>query len=161
MHPRAADLIATLQLVPHPEGGYYREIHRARQRVQPLDDRSERSAMTTIYFLLTSGDVSRWHRVASDEAWHFHEGDPLELFTLDEQGNGSERYVVGPMGTTARPIHVVTAGTWQAARTTGSYTLVGCTVGPGFDFADFEMLRDRTAEAHGLRARHPETASLL
>lgn len=161
MHPRAADLIATLHLEPHPEGGYYREIHRARQRVRPLDERPERSATTTIYFLLTAGDVSRWHRVASDEAWHFHEGDPLELFTIDERGNGAERHLLGPMSETARPIHVVTAGTWQAARSTGAYTLVGCTVGPGFEFADFEMLRDRTAEAHDLRARYPETASFI
>src|SRR5215510_13188986 len=83
MHKRARDLINELGLQPHPEGGYFREIFRSGQKVQPLDERSERSALTTIYFLLIKGQYGRWHRVASDETWHFYEGDPLELYWID------------------------------------------------------------------------------
>ena len=79
MHPRAADLVSVLDLRPHPEGGFYREVHRSTSRVTTGDARGERAAITTIYFLLTAGAQSRWHRVDSDEVWHFYEGDPLEL----------------------------------------------------------------------------------
>src|SRR4051812_26624528 len=82
MHKRATELIADLGLQPHPEGGYFRENFRSSRKVQPLDERSPRSALTTIYFLLVKGQHSRWHRVASDEAWHFYEGDPLELWWI-------------------------------------------------------------------------------
>ena len=80
MHNRAKDLIRELRLQPHPEGGYFREIFRSAHKVQPLDERSARCALTTIYFLLVKGQHGRWHRVASDEAWHFYEGDPLEIY---------------------------------------------------------------------------------
>lgn len=79
MDPRAAQLIERLALVPHPEGGHYREIQRSALRVRPLDGRGERAATTGIYFLLAAGEHSRWHRVASDETWHHYEGDALEL----------------------------------------------------------------------------------
>src|SRR5262249_41097859 len=123
MHPRAAELIASLSLATHPEGGYYVEVYRSSSHVQPLDGRHDRSALTTIYFLLTSGDVSRWHRVTSDEAWHYYEGDPLELLTVDESFEGILRHRLGPAGQDAadRPVHVVRAGDWQAARSTGAY----------------------------------------
>lgn len=147
MHQRAADLIISLDLQPHPEGGQFREIYRSPFLVRPQDGRPPRAALTTIYFLLTEGEVSRWHRVASDEAWHFYEGDPLELFTLDPQTQQVNRYVLGAVGENSSPVHVVPAGVWQAARTTGAYTLVGCTVGPGFDFDDFQILRDAPEES--------------
>lgn len=140
MHPRAAHLIASLGLVPHPEGGYFAEVHRSASSVQPLDDRSSRHALTTIYFLLTAGDVSRWHRVRSDEVWHFYEGDPLHLWLADENFAQVRRVVLGPAEGDARPVAVAPADSWQAARSTGAFTLVGCTVGPGFEFADFELL---------------------
>lgn len=136
-----------LNLRPHPEGGYYREIFRSAAFVQPLDPRQPRVALTTIYFLLPAGDVSRWHRVASDEVWHFYEGDPLELLTLDAATVDVERYLLGGVGQDSRPVHAVSAGVWQAARTTGAYTLVGCSVAPGFDFTDFQMLRDIPEES--------------
>lgn len=137
MHPRAAELIELLNLKPHPEGGHYAEVFRSTREVQPQDARPLRSALTTIYFLLMRGEWSRWHRVASDEAWHFYEGDPLEL--LVRRGNDTKRTVLGVAGRDARPVSVVPADCWQAARSLGEYTLVGCSVGPGFDFADFEM----------------------
>ena len=80
MRKRAKELISELDVKPHPEGGYFREIFRSKHKVQPLDERSARSALTTIYFLLTKGQYGRWHWVASDEMWHFSEGDPLELY---------------------------------------------------------------------------------
>jgi predicted cupin superfamily sugar epimerase len=158
---RAAQLITMLDLRPHPEGGYYREVFRSAAFVQPLDPRPPRLALTTIYFLLAEGEVSRWHRVASDEAWHFHEGDPLELFMLDPQRQQLSRHLLGAVGKDSRPVHVVPGGVWQAARTTGAYTLVGCTVGPGFDFADFHMLRDVPADVARWRAYLGAAAAYL
>jgi predicted cupin superfamily sugar epimerase len=155
MDARAAHLISSLGLVPHPEGGYYREVHRSSSRVRPVDARDERTALTTIYFLLVSGDVSRWHRVASDEAWHYLEGDALELMTADADFTRVRRHVLGCVEDGIAPIHVVRAHEWQASRTRGAYTLAGCTVGPGFEFADFQMLRDDPALLAAARARHP------
>jgi predicted cupin superfamily sugar epimerase len=151
MDIRAARLIRELDLRPHPEGGYFREVFRSRREVQPLDPRSARSALTTIYFLLVEGQCSRWHRVASDEAWHFYEGDPVDLFWVDT-GEVVHRELLGSLEERARPVHVIPAGCWQAARPTGSYALVGCTVGPGFDFADFEIL-DETSPAREMLRR--------
>jgi predicted cupin superfamily sugar epimerase len=155
MNARASQLIELLRMVPHPEGGHYCEIYRSVSRVRPVDERPERSAVTTIYFLLTEGETSRWHRVKSDEVWHFYEGDVLELSTADAHAHPSQpfkspqRHRLGPVGENIRPAVVVPAGVWQSARTTGAYTLVGCTVAPGFDFADFQILDEP-------RTRNPE-----
>ncbi|MEQ1898468.1 MAG: GNAT family N-acetyltransferase [Vicinamibacterales bacterium] len=138
--PRPDELISTLSLQPHPEGGWYAEVFRSSSGVTPDDARGIRSALTTIYFLLTAGQVSRLHRVRSDEAWHYYEGDPLELCVSPGDWSASERHTLGPLGSGASPVHVVPAGWWQGARPLGAYTLVGCTVGPGFDFADFELI---------------------
>jgi predicted cupin superfamily sugar epimerase len=159
--PRAAHLVSALDLRPHPEGGYFREVYRSASRVQPFDGRQERSALTTIYFLLAAGDRSAWHRVDSDEVWHYYEGDVLELFMADSHFTAVTSRRLGPVGEHQQPVHVVPAGVWQAARSTGAYTLVGCTVGPGFDFADFEMLRDLPGEAETARRRRPDLISLI
>lgn len=140
MPTRGPTLIAALGLQPHPEGGYFREIHRSTQRVQPLDGRPERSALTVIYFLLAEGEESRWHRVASDEVWIHLEGAPLELLLADDPAPPGTAHRLGPLREGASPVRVVPAGFWQAARTLGDYTLVACAVGPGFDFGDFTML---------------------
>jgi predicted cupin superfamily sugar epimerase len=161
MDAGAADLIASLGLSPHPEGGYYREIYRSSSRVQPADRRPPRSALTTIYFLLASDDVSRWHRVASDEVWHFYEGDALQLLTADAGFEEMTSHVLGRVGDGLPSVHVVPAGDWQAARSTGAFTLVGCTVAPGFEFADFELLRDRPAEAELAVRRHADAARFV
>lgn len=161
MHPRAAQLIASLGLVPHPEGGQFREVYRSPTAVQPLDERGERTSLTTIYFLLTAGEVSRWHRVASDEVWHHYEGDVLELITADADFGEITHHRLGPFAGDVRPVQVVPANAWQAARSTGAYTLVGCTVGPGFDFADFALLRDLPSDAEAVRQRHPELAQFV
>ena len=157
---RAAELIRELGLTPHPEGGYFREIHRAARRVHPADC-PPRSALTTIYYLLPRGAHSRWHRLRSDEVWHFHEGDPLELLTLEPGEDAVRRQLLGPVGATTVPVAVVPPGAWQAARSTGAYSLVGCTVGPGFEFDDFRLLADEPAEAAAFRERFPAYAHLI
>ena len=148
MHPRAAELIEKLELKPHPEGGFYREIFRSSEIVTPADQRGERPALTTIYFLLTDDMFNRWHRVRSDEVWHLYEGGPLEVMELDAQCRDLSTFDVAP-------VHVVPAGTWQAARSLGPYSLVGCTVGPGFEFADFELLAEHAGTAVLVRDIHP------
>ncbi|HEX6053071.1 MAG TPA: cupin domain-containing protein [Gemmatimonadaceae bacterium] len=161
MHPRAAELIATLDLRPHPEGGYYRELFRSRSSVSPSDARGRRTAMTTIYYLIEGASGSRWHEVASDEVWHFYEGDPLELLELDASGGGLVRHRLGRVGVGRSPVRVIAAGRWQAARPLGDYCLVGCTVAPGFEFEDFRLLADDPRVANVVRRSWPDVADLL
>ena len=161
MIDRAAELIAMLGLSPHPEGGYYGELYRSSTTVDPADGRGPRPALTSIYFLLPEGSVSRWHRVQSDEVWHFYEGAPLDLWTASPEGDQVDQYRLGPIEGDQRPVWTVPAGRWQAARSAGSYTLVGCTVGPGFDFRDFVLAGEQPAVGSVLRARHPALAQLL
>lgn len=161
MHPRALDLIVSLDLSPHPEGGYFREIHRSTATVAPGDGRGLRPSLTVIFFLLPAGEVSRWHRVASDEAWHFLEGDAIELLVMDDAFRNVLTRRLGPWANPSEPVHVVPAGAWQSARCTGDYALVSCSVAPGFEFADFEMLRDRANDATTLRRLHPRLADYV
>jgi predicted cupin superfamily sugar epimerase len=161
MNARAAELIAALELSPHPEGGHYGELYRSSNTVHPDDGRGSRSAITTIYFLLTQEAVSRWHRVESDEVWHFYEGAPLDLWSASAEGDRVDHNRLGPLDGSQRPVWVVPAGRWQAARSTGSYTLVGCTVGPGFDFRDFTLASEQPTIGSVIRARYPALAELL
>lgn len=154
MHDRPRELIRELRLEPHPEGGYFREVFRSEHKVKPLDQRPERSALTAIYFLLVKGQHSRWHRVASDEAWHFHEGDPLVVYWIDDQ-NGVHEEMLASGPPNGRPLCVVPAGCWQAATPRGEYSLVGCTVGPGFDFQDFEMITPGSVELEKIAGFNP------
>jgi uncharacterized protein len=158
--PRAAALIA-LGLQPHPEGGHYRELYRSPRRVQPDDGRTARAALTTISFLLAAGQHGRWHRLRSDEVWQFLEGDPLELFIVDAGLTHCQSHVLGSADGTSAPQHIVPAGCWQAAQPTGAFALVGCTVSPGVDFADFALLADCPAETAALCQRFPDVAALL
>jgi uncharacterized protein len=148
---QARTVVESLGLRPHPEGGSYREFHRSAATVLPADGRTERSALTCIHFLLAAGQVSRWHRVLSDEVWHFVAGDPLELLESDLPFAATDRTLLADHAAGAAAVHVVRAGRWQAARPTGAWTLVSCTVGPGFDFADFTLLRDDPAAAAAMR----------
>jgi predicted cupin superfamily sugar epimerase len=150
---RVDELVRALGLTPHPEGGYYREMYRARAQVET--PRGPRSAGTAIYYLLPRGEFSAWHQVASDEVWHFYDGAPLTLYLLGAQG--LEAVTLGrEVSQGERPQVVVPAGVLQAAVPRGDYTLVGCTVAPGFDFADWELPSRDT-----LVARHPEHAELF
>ncbi len=132
--PVAAEaVIAALDLRPHPEGGHYREIHRA----QSPD--GERAAVTSIYFLLSAGEVSRWHRVDATEIWAYHAGAPL-LLTIAEPGGAVVDHRLGAdLAAGQRPQAVVPPFAWQSARSLGAWTLVGCAVAPGFRFSGFEM----------------------
>ena len=108
------------------------------------------------------GTFSRWHRVASDEVWHLYEGGPLELLELSASGQSVLRHRLAPVGSgTDAPVCTIVAGIWQAARPLGHYAFVGCTVGPGFDFADFRLLADDHLRAAALRAALPDLATLI
>lgn len=159
MHPRANELLQCLGMRPHPEGGHYVEIYRSARRVEVLERSVQRSAITSIYFLLAAGEYSRWHRVLSDEIWHYHEGDAIELVLFDQQG--LRRVRLGPVSRETRPTLIVPAGTWQAARTTGAYTLGACTVGPGFDFADFSLAVDWPEIAARIASAGPELTRFI
>ncbi len=142
MTPAVDDLIETLQLAPHPEGGFFRETYRA------AAGNDGRSASTAIYFLLPRGHRSRLHRLSSDEVWHFYGGGPLVVVEIDPQGRVHETRI-GPGLTRGETLqHVVPAGNWFGAypASGSAYCLVGCTVAPGFEFGDFEMAeRDELA----------------
>jgi uncharacterized protein len=124
----ADDIIAALELKPHPEGGWYRETYRSDAPART------RAATTAIYYLLRAGERSHWHRVDAAEIWHWYGGDPLELRI------GRETVRLGnDLAAGERPQAVVPPFAWQAARSLGVWTLVGCTVSPAFEFAGFEL----------------------
>lgn len=158
---RAAELIALLGLQPHPEGGAYAEVHRSASSVAPSDGRGARPALTTIYFLLTHAGASRWHRVLSDEVWVHLEGAPLTLYQLDETTRTLRHQVLGPVQHERRPQYTVPAGQWQAATCEGDYTLVACTVAPGFQFDDFTLMDPASDLAEWWLEAHPALAHLL
>lgn len=129
----AAEVIAHLELAPHPEGGHFRETFR-----DSRCDAHGRSASTAIYFLLVRGERSHWHRIDAVETWHYYAGDPLTLKISDAAGTRSVR--LGPDIIAGEvPQAMVPAQAWQAAESNGDWTLVGCTVAPGFEFAKFEL----------------------
>ncbi len=145
----ATELIQTLGLLPHPEGGHYRETYRSTQQVRRPDG-ALRHASTAIYYLLQAGEYSSWHRIASDELWHFHVGTPLSIYVLHE-GKLTTLALGHPADVPDAVFqHVVPAGAWFAAEPMpahsgrAGYSLVGCTVAPGFEFSEFELA---TAEA--------------
>jgi predicted cupin superfamily sugar epimerase len=152
--------IDRLKLRPHPEGGYFCETYRSPLQLgaeqQPPRYGGERPVATSILFLLRHGEPSALHRLASDELWHFHAGDPIRVHMLDERG-GYESLRLGLVAD-AEPQGVVPAGRWFGAEVeeSGAYALVGCTVAPGFDFADFELARRVELEA-----RWPQHADLI
>jgi len=129
----ATEVIRLLGLQPHPEGGHYRETFR-----DATTDASGRAASTAIYFLLAAGEISRWHRVDAAEAWHWHAGAPLALAIADPAGRRIVR-LGADLAAGERPQAVVPRGAWQQAESLGAWTLVGCTVAPGFRFEGFEM----------------------
>jgi predicted cupin superfamily sugar epimerase len=128
----AADIIRKLELKPHPEGGHYRETFRDARAIDG------RPASTAILFLLARGERSHWHRIDATEVWHYYAGAPLKLAIVD----GAKEQIVmlgADIDADQVPQATVPARAWQTAKTTGDWTLVGCTVAPGFDFAGFEL----------------------
>lgn len=132
----AEEVIALLDLQPHPEGGCYRETFR------DGDGGGARAASTAIYFLLRARETSRWHRVDAAEVWHFYAGDALELQIAPAQQPAIQVRLGWRLADGERPQAIVPAGAWQRARSLGAWTLVGCTVAPGFEFAGFEIAAD-------------------
>lgn len=139
--PTAQDWIARLALTPHPEGGWYRETYRSREHVPaaalPSRFGAARVFGTAIYYLLHAGERSALHRIKSDEVWHHYAGDAVTLWLLEAPGVAREIR----LGGSGEPQAVVPAGVWYGARVAdgGAYALMGGTVAPGFDFADFEL----------------------
>ena len=133
MTETAPQIIARLGLQPHPEGGHFRETFR-----DPEVDANGRSRSTAIYFLLAKGERSHWHRIDAVEIWHWHAGAALELGIADVAGSRLLRLgadlAAGELPQAIVPVHA-----WQSAASTGNWTLVGCTVAPGFDFATIEL----------------------
>jgi predicted cupin superfamily sugar epimerase len=152
-----------LQLLPHPEGGFYRENYRSPETIDaasvPERFSGTRSISTAIYFLITAGNFSAFHRIKSDECWHFYTGDPLWVHLInDATGEYSIIELGNDLSGTGVFQAVVPAGYWFASETKagGSFSLVGCTVAPGFDFADFEL-----AERNQLIAEFPAHTTLI
>jgi uncharacterized protein len=130
----AADIVRLLELAPHPEGGHFRETFRDPRLLD-----GGRAASTAIYFLLARGERSHWHRIDAIEAWHYYAGAPLLLETAGD-GSAVTRVKLGPdLAAGERPQAIVPPGAWQAAESLGAWTLVGCTVAPGFAFERFEL----------------------
>jgi len=125
-------LVAKLQLIPHPEGGFYRETYR-----------SIKNYSTCIYYLLTSDTFSAFHRIKQDEIWHFYSGEPISLHLINPEGAYTKIMIGNNMKTNQIPQFVVPAGYWFAANVESDYALVGCTVSPGFDFSDFELAKKK------------------
>ncbi|VIO70218.1 cupin domain-containing protein [Bradyrhizobium ivorense] len=130
----AAEIIARLDLQPHPEGGHFRETFR-----DASCDASGRSRSTAIYFLLARGERSHWHRIDAVEMWHYYAGAPLRL-QIAQEGGSRQTVTLGPdVAGGEQPQAIVPAHAWQAAESAGEWTLVGCTVAPAFEFAKFEL----------------------
>ncbi len=158
MHTEINQLVSKLGLEPHPEGGFYKETYRSSLSFAPTGFTAERAVSTCIYFMLTSGSFSAFHRIKSDEIWHFYRGAPIQLHIIS--ANGSYRHVrIGnDILNGEHPQFIVKAGDWFASEVVDpdSYALAGCTVAPGFDFADFEM-----AQRDALSAAFPTHREII
>lgn len=156
------NLIDQLGLQPHPEGGYFKETYRSEGSIPaqglPEEYSGSRSFSTCIYFLLTSEAFSAFHRVRQDEAWHFYLGSPIKIHAIDPQGNYTETLIGSDFSKFQVPQYVVPGGHWFGAEVveSNSFSLVGCTVAPGFDFADFEL-----AGRAELLARFPQHEAII
>lgn len=136
---RAQKVVDELDLEPHPEGGAFREIYRSELTCKNTDG-EERNVCTAIYFLVEAGNVTKWHKVLNDEVWHYYKGETLVLELISPDGELSRYRIGNRIEKDEIPQLVIPAHTWQRAYTTGDYTLVGCTVSPGFDFEDYEEI---------------------
>lgn len=148
------EIIAAYRLERHPEGGWFREVHRSSLRLGRIPGyQGERAAFTAIWFLLTRGDFSAFHRLRGEEVWTHLAGDPLELVLM---GREVRRIALGPAAEGGMPLAIVPAGELQAARTSGGYSLAVCFVAPGFEFADFTI-----PSREGLLKEHPDRRDLV
>jgi len=155
-------IVERFKLVPHPEGGFFREVYRSTVKIEhpgvPGHAQAERAAGTLIYFLLSGKDFSAFHRVRwSDEIWHLYAGGPLEIVVIDAAGDLDRRILTTDLAA-GEPTTVIPAGTWQSARplSGASWALGGCSVSPGFEYADFEM-----PGRQEMVARYPQHATII
>ena len=138
MDKKSSEIINQFKLLPHPEGGWFREVLRSESYITRKDGK-ERNNLTGIYYMLCENEISTWHRINfSDEIWIYLKGASLDLWCLDD-GN---KELIKLRIDSNNPIEMIPSGHWQAARSRGPFTLANCCVGPGFDFSDFEMLRN-------------------
>lgn len=155
-------IISRLELKPHPEGGYFRETYRSTEEIDTknlgADYSGKRNYSTCIYFLLTSDAFSAFHRIKQDEIWHFYDGSPIHLHVITQDGDHTEYTIGRDFDKGETPQLVVPGGCWFASEVIdpSSYSLVGCTVSPGFDFRDFEL-----ESREELTARYPHKAELI
>ncbi|MGC1457864.1 MAG: cupin domain-containing protein [Steroidobacteraceae bacterium] len=140
MKPTPKELIAKLGLEPHQEGGWFRQVYKSTTQVHA--PQGQRSAVTTIFYLLEHRRASPWHVVQSDEIWHYYYGAPSELLSYDPLARKLLRYRLDSVTAEGVPVAVIPAGCWQAAHCLGDYTLVGCTVSPGYEEQDFRWVRE-------------------
>lgn len=159
---RIRDIIERLELLPHPEGGYFKETYRSDisidKQALPSPFKSNRNFCTAIYFLLTSDNFSAFHKIKQDEIWHFYGGSPISLHIITKEGYYA-KHLIGPnLENGEVPQFVVKGGDWFASEveTPDSFGLAGCTVSPGFDFEDFEM-----AKRQDLINRYPEMREVI
>lgn len=157
----ADNLIEYLGLVQHPEGGWFRETYCSQEQIQadalPQRFGGKRAFSTAIYFMLKSGGISALHRIKSDEIWHFYSGIQLLIHIISPDGSYSKVILGGDLASGQQFQYVVSAGCWFGAEPVGTgYVLVGCTVAPGFDFADFELARREE-----LMLRYPQHVELI
>lgn len=157
------ELIRRFDLQPHPEGGFFSETYRSTGRVTRVGDSGgageARSASTAIYYLLCDGAHSAWHRIQSDEVWHFYAGAPLNVHVLDDHGTLTTHRLGNTLTHPDTVFQaVVPAGLWFAAECAdpSTFALAGCTVAPGFEFSEFEL-----ADTDALKARHPQHAAMI
>lgn len=144
----AQDLISRLQLQPHPEGGFYKEIYRSETGCNY--ESQDRSVLTGIYFLLRQNEHSRWHVVDADEVWHYYDGAPLELFIASPDRLIYKKIILGPVTEGYEASYVIPRNWYQAARSAGEWSLCGCNVAPGFSFDGFRFLTTDECEAFRL-----------
>lgn len=150
------NIIDKLEMLPHPEGGFYKETYRSSESVDT--EMGERSLSTGIYFLLPKGHVSHFHRIKSDEMWHFYSGDPLTIVEIDEQGKLITTTLGPNLDKGEIPQYVVKANRWFGSFPSdkSEFCFVGCTVSFGFDFTDFEL-----ANKENLQKQFPELSIMI
>jgi uncharacterized protein len=155
-------LVKELNLLPHPEGGYYKETYRSSDKIKqsclPSTFPGDRNIATGIYFLIETGNFSALHKIKSDETWHFYYGDALEVIEIDDQGKLTITHIGADILKGEKFQYTVKANTWFGSRVsgTGNFSLVGCTVYPGFDFNDFEL-----AKRHELIKLYPKHENII
>lgn len=153
MRLTAKKIITQLNLIPHPEGGYYKETYRSPLVIHSPKVNKPRNCLTDIYFLLPKGQVSRFHKIAHDEIWHFYLGSPLKIIEWNKKK--FTEIIIGDYNNKVNCKYVVRGGIWQAAESLGEFSLVGCTVSPGFNIKDFSFF-NANKEPLIIKKRYPQ-----